>query len=337
MHIQTCRPSLLPVKNLKWERLIPLIGDAREAVARLDAELLLDKKSLAILEPLRWKEAMSSLRSQNIKADFLELLRYKSAKLAPEERAALMQKIIAAKEGLETGIRWGRRRKIGEHFFCRIHACVKRNGAASKDIGRIRDRQNWIGKEGCGIEEAYFYPPAAKRVRPLLRNLEAYLSKSDFDPLVQMAIAFAQLLIIHPFMDGNGRVARVFIPVFAAKKKLLSEPALFLSAYFDAHRLDYFHKLFWISEKKAWEDWIVYFLKGVIMQADTIRQRMHRLRKLWEKTAKIAGPKKADLLFHEPLLKRPARMDRRLLKQKILIAQGEDYVLFEPLIRAMRI
>jgi Fic family protein len=333
MHIETCRPQHLPVKKLEWSRLISLIGDARETVARLDAELNV-RQAASLLEPIQWLEAIASLHSQKIEADFEEILSYVFAKSATEKKAALLQKIVGAKEALAVGNRYLRRR-LGAQFFCKIHAQIKKDGPASPDTGRLRNRQNWIGAEGCEIEEAYFYPPKPREVRPLLRNLESYLAKSDLDPLVQMAIAFAQFLIIHPFMDGNGRVARVLVPVYACQTKLLSHPALFLSEYFEAHRIDYFQKLFWISEKRKWEEWIAYFLKGVISQAQKTRARLLVMKNLFKQVEILAGFETAENLFRQPLILKKSA-SKKLIKQKILIAQGQEHYLLAPLVRAMR-
>lgn len=336
MHIETCHPHLLPVKHLEYKSLISLIGDAREAVARLD-EKLLQEKSKSILEPLYWQESISSIRPQNSHAIFEEAIWMRFTDVSPEKRSAILQKILAAKKALDLAVHLDPKKKIGHHFFCRIHRTLKTNLIHNKDIGRFRDRQNWIGPEGCKIEKAYFYPPLASRIRPLLRNLETYLVKKDFDPLMQLAIAFAQFLIIHPFMDGNGRIARILIPIYAFRKKLLIQPALFLSAYFEANRGDYFQKLFQISEKNAWEEWIAFFLTGVILQANVTRHRLDRLAKLWHEIALLTDEESANLLFRQPLICFDmAKRFKKLIKQKFLIVQSEEYFLFEPLIRTMR-
>jgi hypothetical protein len=334
--MKTCRPQLLPIRDLEWRSLVHLIGDAREALARFDEALRKEKNAPHILEPMRWQESMSSLRSKKFKADFIEVLWFKAAKLSKENREPLLQKIIAAQDALTAAIRWERRKKIGPPFYCRMHALIKPAGSVVKDIGRIRSRQNWIGFDGCKIEEAYFYPPAPNRIRPLLRNLDAYLLKKDIDPLIQIAIGFAQFLIIHPFMDGNGRVARLLVPILAKKKKLLCLPALFLSEYFEAHRLEYFQKLFRISEKNQWEEWIAFFLKGVISQTNRNHKRFGRLQNLWNVVAKMGNEQTARMLFHQPLILKN-RIDQKQIKEKFLIAQGVEFDLFEPLIRAMRI
>lgn len=244
MDIEPSIAHRLPIKDLKWEKLVPLIGDAREALGRYDEMLKhISPSQIALLEK---KEARASLRGKN------------------------PQKISFAQEGLEFAIQWAKKKPLNLEFLCQLHAIVKQDGPNPKDIGQLRNRQNWIGPEGGSIEEAYFYPPEAKKVAGYMRTLFKYLHGTEKDPLVQLAIFFAQLLIIHPFMDGNGRVARIFIPVWLWKKSLICKPALFLSSYFEKNRLQYFRKLFNISEMNAWEDWIEYFLKGIIEQTGAI-------------------------------------------------------------------
>jgi len=336
MQIKTCHPPLLPIKHLEYKKIISVLGEARDAIARLDEKILQEKQSRIILEPLFWQESISSLRSQNIHTIFQEVMLVRFAGIASEKRSALIEKIISAKEALDYTVK-ERNKKIGEQLFCHIHRIIKKNSTYTRDIGRIRDRQNWIGPEGCKIEEAYFYPPLAKRIRPLLRNLESYLAKQDLDPLLQIAIAFAQFLIIHPFMDGNGRVARMLVPVCAFRKKLMNLPALLLSEYFETHREDYFQKLFHISEHDDWEDWIVFFLAGAISQAKKTRCRIDALAKLWHDTVKLSSEKQAKLLFCQPLVERGSKViTDKLIREKFLIAQGEEHFFFEPLIRAMR-
>ncbi len=240
MKVKTCIPYPLPIHHLKWADLVPWIGKAREFLGRYDE--MLKKTPAHMLEITQWKECISSLRGQNV------------------------QKTLYAHEGLKSAIRWAKKKPLNLHFLCQVHALVKKDGSNPKEIGRFRTKQNWIGPQGCSIDEAYFFPPEPKKVRPHMRNLLHYLRMKEKDPLVQLAIFFAQFLIIHPFMDGNGRVARIFIPVWLWKKELIAKPALFLSSYFERNRLQYFRKLFAISEKRAWEDWIIYFLKGVAEQ-----------------------------------------------------------------------
>ena len=99
--------------------------------------------------------------------------------------------------------------------------------------GKFRKRQNWIGPKGCTQKEAYFLPPLYTKVPQAMKELQLYGNKQEKDPLVQLAIYFAQLLIIHPFMDANGRLARCVIPLFLYKKKIIPAPRFYLSAYWN--------------------------------------------------------------------------------------------------------
>ena len=336
MDIETCHPELLPIKNIEYKRLVSLIGGAREALARLDEKLRREKNPKAILEPLYWQESISSLRAHDIRSIFQEVISARYFHLTSKKRADLVQSILAAKKAFDLASSWELKKKISHRFFCCIHRAIH-PALIEKDNGRFRDRQNWIGPEGCKIEEGYFFPPKAVRIRPLLCNLEAYLSQHSQEPLVQLAIAFAQFLIIHPFMNGNGRVARMMIPIDAQRKKLLVQPALFLSAYFEEHRSEYFQKLFNISEKNNWEEWIAFFLTGVISQANLTRDRLDRLAKLWNETVARSDEARTILIFHQPLIDSSVAGEyQKLIQQKFLIAREKGFYFFNPLIHAMR-
>lgn len=116
------------------------------------------------------------------------------------------------------------------------------------------------------MKEGYFYPPLPELVAKSMKNLERYYkSRKEKDPLVHLAIYFAELLIIHPFMDMNGRIARAIIPLFLYKKGLTPKPNFYMSAYFKQRRLKYFKQLYQITAENDWEGWIRFFLQGIIL------------------------------------------------------------------------
>jgi len=310
-------PSALPPKDLDWGRLASPLGAAREQLARYDETLR--SVPLSILEILKWEESISTLRSQNIDAGLREALRFSLDKEAEEKRAASLQKILFAKEGLDFGIKWSRTSPLNSYFLCKIHALVKRDAPNPAEIGCFRKRQNWIGAQGCPIEEAYFFPPKARFVPKYIKEWAVYQNKRN-EPLVQLAILFAQLLIIHPFMDGNGRVARIHIPAFLYKKKLLSQPFLFMSPYFEAHQIQYFQKLFNLSEESDWESWILYFLKGISIRAQRMEGQVRRIRTLYSKVGQ-------EEPFIHPL---------SLKKRKNLTEHPKGVYSFDPLFEAVR-
>ncbi|MBS0624589.1 MAG: Fic family protein [Verrucomicrobia bacterium] len=231
MKIAPHLPTLLPIKKLDGSSLLRAVGEAREALARFDEELRKSKKNLF---------------ERFLSFDLSELENYDLAR----DGYLLAEKWVRGKKGFNGA------------FFCALHKTFKGGS------GKFREEQNWIGPHGKSIDEAYYLPPTANRVPALMKNLSTYLSRKTEEPLVQLAIAFAQLLIIHPFMDGNGRVARALVPAFLWKRKLISKPYFFLSRYIRAHRLAYYQKLYDISEESEWEEWILFFLRGIKEEAE---------------------------------------------------------------------
>ncbi len=77
--------------------------------------------------------------------------------------------------------------------------------------GIVREEQNWIGGNDWHPLEGEFVPPPATECLPLLEDLISYLRSEEHPPVLQAAIAHAQLEMIHPFADGNGRTGRAIL------------------------------------------------------------------------------------------------------------------------------
>lgn len=92
-----------------------------------------------------------------------------------------------------------------------------------------------------------------------LDNFEKYIHYEERDKLVQLAIIHAQFEILHLFLDGNGRIGRILIPLFLFEKKILSQPMFYISAFFETNREEYCNRLNAITDNKEWEDWILFF------------------------------------------------------------------------------
>lgn len=237
MHkIVPCVPATLPIRNLKK-------GKFEKALEKAHTTLEI------------FNDLVKNISAKN--KEKLFHLEWKSSRKLPLSAIHLMLS----------------KRRMSLPLLCKTHALIQKDTSAyPEDVGKIRKRQNWIGPEGKGIEEAYFYPPDYKKLKTGLKNLEEYLSSSKEDPIVQIAIWFAQLLILHPFMDANGRVARLMIPLLLYQKKVVAKPLFFMSHFFKKHRLTYFHKLFLVSSKKRWEGWILFFLRGIVEEGTRVNR-----------------------------------------------------------------
>jgi Fic family protein len=161
-----------------------------------------------------------------------------------------------------------RRVPFSTRSLCQLHHFMTHQTApAHSTLSGFRTGQNWIGPQGCSREEAYYLPPPPHKVAAAMRQWVAYSKERTAEPLLQLSQLVAQFLIIHPFMDGNGRIARLIVPLFLARQKLLRTPSLFLSPFIQTHRLAYLRALYAITADGDWREWTLFFLKGIRMAA----------------------------------------------------------------------
>jgi Fic family protein len=138
-----------------------------------------------------------------------------------------------------------------------------------------------------GTGEVVYTPPEGEdRLRRLLANWERFLHEStDLDPLIRMAVGHYQFEAIHPFTDGNGRTGRVLNSLFLIQEDLLTLPILYLSRYIIQHKPDYYRLLLQVTREQAWEEWVLYLLKGVAETASWTTAKIEAIQRLSAQTA----------------------------------------------------
>lgn len=181
----------------------------------------------------------------------------------------------------------------------------------NKARGRFRIIQNWIGADDCKMEDAQFVPPAPGEVLQAgLSDWERYYHVDEPDALVQLAIVHAQFEILHPFLDGNGRLGRILIPLFLHEKGILSRPVFYLSEYLEGHRDEYVDRLRDIGTKAgSWNDWTAFFLIALHMQAEANVRKAREIHALYndlkERVRKLTNSQFAvpllDAMFQHPI------------------------------------
>jgi len=172
--------------------------------------------------------------------------------------------------------------------------------------GEFRRIQNWIGPPGSTLATATYVPPPVPDIMEALGLWERFLHERDTMPvLVQCALMHEHFEAIHPFLDGNGRVGRLLITLFLVERERLSQPLLYLSAFIDAHRNDYYDALIRVRTEGDWRGWLLFFLAGVAetseraaRQAATLmdlRERYHELLRRAPRAVSLV-----DELFRSP-------------------------------------
>ncbi len=139
--------------------------------------------------------------------------------------------------------------------------------------GEFRTSQNWIGPGGCNLNNAEFVPPPPGDLGQILDDFQKFLHQRDELPkLIHCGLAHAQFETIHPFLDGNGRVGRLLITLLLVERGVLQRPLLYLSYYLKAHRSQYYDRLTAIRTEGDWENWLKFFLRGILEVSNAAAQ-----------------------------------------------------------------
>jgi Fic family protein len=180
-----------------------------------------------------------------------------------------------------------------------------------KQPGEFRTSQNWIG--GSSLTDAVFIPPHPDGVPELMSDLERFWHNDQVQVphLVRLAISHYQFETIHPFLDGNGRIGRLLMPLYLVSHRLLAKPSLYLSDFFERNRASYYDSLMRVRVSNDMVHWVRFFLSGVAETAtkgrDTFQQIL-ALRTEVEQTILGLGKrvpnarKLLNLLYSNPLV-----------------------------------
>lgn len=277
-------PDLLPLERLDVAPLAGLIGHANRAIARFDGKLQGLVNPQLLLTPLRNQEAVLSSKIEGTQATLREVLEFEAHPTAKNTaKAPDIQEVINYRLALEAGRKEMDSKPLSLNMIRRMHEILMRGvRGGHADPGNFRRIQNWIGTPGSTMETARFIPPAVPEMMQGLYNWEGYLHEEDGDVLVQLALLHAQFEILHPFIDGNGRVGRLLIPLFLFHKQVIHEPVFFMSQILEHHRHDYYHSLKLITDRGDWVQWVAFFLDGIIKQSEWNTEQADRIFALYE-------------------------------------------------------
>ena len=302
-------PDPLP-PAFDWSReLVHALSDADRAVGRLAGEGRRLPNPHVLMRPFVAREAVLSSRIEGTAATLGELLAAEAGAIvdrSPEDLREVANYVVALEHGLERLPTIGLSVQLVKEVHLHLMRGV-RGGHAHP--GGIRDIQNWIGLPGSTPHTAVYVPPPPSHVPALVRGLAAFLQDRSLPPLVQIALAHYQFEAIHPFLDGNGRVGRLLVTLFLVERAVLPTPLLYLSAFFEATRSDYYARLRGVSAEGDWASWLHYFFNGVARQSEDALDRASRIQdKLseWERAVRGASSEAPtrvlDLLAGNPFV-----------------------------------
>jgi Fic family protein len=270
-------PAPLPPK-LNWTpRLIRTLSDADRLVGKLAGEGGRLPNPHVLMRPFVRREAVLSSKIEGTQTTIGELLAAEAGAVvdrSPDDLREVGNYVVALEHGIARLRELPLCLRIVRELHERLMAGVRGHQAAP---GRFRTVQNWIGRPGSTLATASYIPPPPNKVEDCLSAWEKFLRESELPPLITIALAHYQFEAIHPFPDGNGRVGRLLITLFLIERHILPTPLLYISAFFEAARRDYYEGLLGISQRGAWQDWLEYFLLGVARMSEDALSRAARM------------------------------------------------------------
>lgn len=281
-------PEQLPPSGVDLLGLMPMAGKANRAVATLEGLFYGIPNPNVLLSPITTQEAVLSSRIEGTQADFEDVLKFEAGE-APTEpsRREDIHEIMNYRKALGLSESLLKDRPFCLNTLLKLHGVLMDSVRGhNKGRGRFRTIQNWIGKPNSPIEEAAFVPPSPLDLQDHLNRWEAYWHSDAPDILVQLAIIHAQFEILHPFIDGNGRLGRMIIPLFLFEKRILSRPCFYLSEYFEARRDEYVVRLRDLGQPGSWTRWCSFFIEGVAVQAEANTNKARAIQDLYERLKK---------------------------------------------------
>jgi Fic family protein len=276
-------PDPLPPALVWTPALVRALSDADRAVGRLAGEGGRLPNPHLLIRPFVRREAVLSSRIEGTQATLGELLAAEAGAVVSRSPADLRE-VANYVVALEYGIKRLPKLPLSLRLVRELHARLMEGVRGNQPTpGEFRRSQNWIGPPGCSLSNATYVPPPPSEMMNCLGAWEKFLHVSNLPPLVQVGLVHSQFEAIHPFLDGNGRIGRLLITLFLVERGILPRPLLYLSAFFEATRRDYYDRLLAVTERGEWEAWIEYFLNGVARQAEDALNRAERIHKLLEK------------------------------------------------------
>jgi len=305
-------PKPLP-PAIRWSpALISAVGEAERSLGRLDSLASTFASPYILVRPFVRREAVLSSRIEGTQASLGDVYAYEATQLSYLEPVSDVREVHNHVKALDHGLARLSSLPVSLRLVREIHL-VLMTGARGEHLtpGEFRRSQNWIGPPGSSLENAPFVPPPVDEMQRSLDALEKFIhAPSELPPLVRTALIHYQFEAIHPFLDGNGRIGRLLAILLLVEAGLLAQPWLYLSAYFEARRLEYYERLLAVSQRGEWERWLSFFLSAISSQSEDAIARIDRLQRLRAAYHdRVSGERVAarlmqviDVLFERPIL-----------------------------------
>ncbi|MDP9360772.1 MAG: Fic family protein [Acidobacteriota bacterium] len=291
-------PAPLPPKIDVPFELMRRLSEADRAVGTLAGIGRILPNPHLLTQPFLRREAVLSSRIEGTEASATDLALFEAAG-SPQSDQSDVREVSNYVDALRYGLKRLDELPLSLRFLREVHAKLMAGvRGGTRAPGEFRHVQNWIGPAGSRIDTATYVPPPVQEMHAALDRFERYLHElSPMPVLLRVALIHYHFEAIHPFLDGNGRIGRLLIAFLLQVEQVLDEPLLYLSAFFERHRSEYYNRLLDITMNGAWNAWIDFFLRGVTEQANDAVRRTRDLLDLSDSyRRRIASARNAGVL-----------------------------------------
>ncbi len=308
-------PSMAYSKNL-----VGALSEADRALAVLEGVGRRLPNPHLLLGPYMRREAVLSSRIEGTHASMSDLFLFEAEPSAEPPRPDVRE-VFNYVRALNHGLKRLPELPLSLRLTRELHRELVRGVRGEHGTpGEFRKTQNWVGPTGCSLNDANFVPPPPIEMMGVLDQWEkfAHRREASLPPLLQCALLHYQFEAIHPFVDGNGRVGRLLIILFLVERRLLTQPLLYLSAFLEKNRDEYYQRLKAVDRCGDWEGWLVFFLRAIAVQSQDALSTAEELLALHQRyrdslqKKRVTGPTLIllDEIFANPYVTVPRARDR---------------------------
>ena len=273
-------PAPLP-PAFEWNReLVNALSAADRAIGRLAGESRRLPNPHLLIRPFIRREAVLSSRIEGTQSTLTDLLAAEAGARVERDSADLHE-VANYVRALDYSVKQLETLPLSLRLVRETHRLLMTGvRGESASPGEFRRTQNWIGPPGCRPETATYVPPPPEELTDCLKHWERFLHDESLPPLIHAGLVHVQFEAIHPFRDGNGRVGRLVTTLLLVERDVLKAPLLYLSAWFEATRPEYYARLLGTTARGEWHEWVVYFLNGVATEAEDAARRIRTIDRL---------------------------------------------------------
>lgn len=309
-------PLLPPAIEVETKKVLKQAIASNKILAELKGRADEIPNQSMLVNAITLQEAKDSSEIENIITTQDSLYKAFSSNISGTD--AQTKEVLRYRQALWEGFNDLKNRPLSTNSFIKIVQTIKENNSGIRNApGTTISSNNKV---------LYTPPDGEETIRDLLRNLENFIHENDtIDQLVKLALMHYQFEAIHPFFDGNGRTGRVLNMLYIVEKGLLDKPILYLSKFIIENKNEYYRLLRNVTEQQAWEDWVLFMLKGIEETSRYTLNKINDINSLMQETiafAKTNLPKRVyskeliEILFEQPYSKVKYLVDNDIAKRQ---------------------